>query len=688
MTEIAFSMSFMRAYSALPKKVQRKTRTLVDKFRENPASPGINYESINNVIDKKVRTARVDKAYRAIIIHPPKGDVYLFVHVDNHDEAMDWAAKKTFEVHPKTGSIQLIDLERAEAAAPKVASDDAVPAGRLFSGFDNDDLMLLGVPEPLLPSIRAVRVESELDEVAPYLPGEASDALYMLAAGYSADETFEHLEREKPTAAIDTEDFAAALARPETQRAFKLVADDDELHAMLDAPMELWRVFLHPSQRKLVEMKSKGSARVLGGAGTGKTVVAMHRARHLAKKKGFLTDDQKILFTTYTRNLASDIEENLKSLCGEELSRIEVTSIDHFAATYLKSRQSIRIASDKQRDAIWENAILARDEDGHGLGFYKAEWEYVVQGQRVQSKAEYLKAKRRGRGRGLRRSEREKVWETLEAFKRGMARAGLCEYADVVREASLTITKERENGRVLPYRAIIADETQDLSLNRLMLLRAIVPEASDDLFVVGDAHQRIYGHHASLSRAGISIRGRQGRRLRVNYRTTGHIRAFAVAKLEDLVIDDLNGDVDNLHGYRSLRQGVKPDVRHFETEGEEAAFVRETIERWTRECTASAICVVVRTKGKQDRYMQILETAKPTRVTRSGAKGDGIRIATMHRVKGLEFSRVLVASANVGILPLKRANEEAERRLFYVAATRARDALVVTGYGPPNAWFE
>ena len=707
--QVAISADFLKAYAGIPRNNQKKVRAFIEKFKADPSQSSINYESLAATRDDKVRTVRVGDDYRAVVIHPPQGDVYVLVWVDHHDEAMRWAKNKVFEVNRHTGSFQVWEAVEGEAAeaAPVSAADatDAIPEERLLSGHTDDVLLLLGVPEPLLPAVRALRVEEDLDGLARYLPDEATDALYFLAAGYTLDETIDELDRKTGDGKVDvpdqvdTSDFASALLRPESKRLFKVVEDDHELADILSAPLARWRVFLHPSQDKLVRMKSKGPARVLGGAGTGKTVVAMHRARHLAKEV-FPAPEQRILFTTFTKNLASDIGRNMKELCGPELKRIETRHLHQWAKGFLTSRgMKVKPPLPQQQRKLWARVVDEYGDDQRSQSFYTEEWDKVVQAQGVTSEADYLRARRAGRGTRLSRAQRKEVWRVMAAYRAALEAKGLMEYADIVREARLIL--EQKPG-ILPYAAVVADEVQDFTPEDLKLLRAIVPEGPNDIFVVGDAHQRIYGHKASLGQCGISVRGRRSRRLTVNYRTTHQIRRFAVALLEGMQVDDLDEGTDTTKGYRSLMQGAEPDVRHCDTATQERDLIVEVVQAWLKEVAPENICVVARTTELVcERYEPLLKNAGiATTVIKidEDATGKGVRLATMHRVKGLEFPRMILASVHRGEMPLalppeavpdeaaQKSHEESERRLLYVAATRARDYLLITGYGEKCPW--
>lgn len=719
MPQLALSSDFLKAFANIPPKKQKAVREALEKFKRDPKSLAQNYEKIHDVEDDKVRTVRCGIDYRAIVIAPPKGDVYLFAWVDHHDEAMAWARRKRFEVNQHTGTLQVYEVKTEatalklqgadpqEAAKARVVSSvesELIPNGRLFSGHDNTTLLLFGVPEPLLVAVRALREEADLDGLARYLPQEAADALYLLAAGFSPEDAIDELDRAKPVEPkieFDPNDFEAAMTRPGTQQNFKVVEDDHELAEILNAPLALWRIFLHPSQSKLVKMNSNGPARVLGGAGTGKTVVAMHRARHLAKS---CPVGKKILFTTFTTNLAADVQGQLSTLCGQELELIEVTNLHAWARGVLQAR-GIKVRSTQEFPekvkAGWDDACALDVTNRFVQSFYQAEWAEVVQAQGILDKAAYLRARRAGRGTRLSREQRGLVWEVLQGYRRFLQKDGLMDPADMIREARLLI----EAGKVPQrYAAIVADEVQDFSESELCLLRAMVPESPNDLFLVGDAHQRIYGHKAALSRCGINVRGLRSRRLRLNYRTTQSIRNWGVAILRGMSIDDLDeGTDDALKGYHSLRVGVPPEVQHHDSEKAEDSFIVTRVRSWVEAGRALGdICVTARTNSLiEKRYVPILRDAGfPVQIikTEESRLGEGIRVATMHRIKGLEFPCVLIAGVEAGTMPLevkefadetaRQDHLDTEKRLLFVAATRARDELVVTGFGTKSEFLK
>src|SRR5690554_1523398 len=332
---VAISDDFLDALAQLPRNAGKKVQKFIRNFRRDPTSNAHNYETIESAADPNMRSVRVDQFYRAIVLKPEKGNVYVMLWVDNHDEAYEWAMRRRCVVHPDTRSLQVYSVDEAEYVEPSEVEDDEA-APKIFDAWRDRELRGLGVPDELLSVVRKFRTREELERAAAKLPADAYEALYWLAEGDSYEAVYHAVIMSEPTQQVDTTDFESALENIQSQRKFVLVKDDDELEKVLDASIERWRVFLHPMQRKIVELQASGPIRVLGGAGTGKTVVAMHRAVYLAQHV-FNGERDRILFTTFTRNLAADIEENLKKICDPSaLERIEVIHLDRWVHHFLK----------------------------------------------------------------------------------------------------------------------------------------------------------------------------------------------------------------------------------------------------------------------------------------------------------------------------------------------------------------
>jgi hypothetical protein len=725
---VALSNDFFKAFGRLPEKSRGKVATFISKFRANPRSPGLNYERIEGGKDPFIRSIRVDQDIRCIVRAPDEGDTYVLLWIDKHDDAYQWARRRTCHVNRVSGALQVVDVEAAEmavgdaiAAAVSEALANQTPAAQppaerssaesaqsatpsLFARVSDDQLMLLGVPEALLPAVRAVTTEEALTRLIEWVPQDCVDGLILLADGKPIEVVIEELERQRP-AAIDPSDVAAALETPESKAEFLVITDDDVLEAMLSAPLERWRVFLHPSQRRLVERQWSGAVRVLGGAGTGKTVVAMHRARWLANELITTSASGRVLFTTFTRNLATDIRANLTKICSpEELQRIEVIHLDGWVMKFLKAQGlQVRVFNEEARESCWSLAMDVADTSlGLDVRFYQEEWKDVVLAQGCRSRDEYLMARRVGRGTRLSRPQRAQIWPVFDAVRAEFRQRGLWEPEEAKQIAADLILKAA--GPPL-YAAVVVDEAQDLDVASFSLLRALVGEPrANDLFIVGDPHQRIYGKPVVLSRCGIDIRGR-ARKLRINYRTTEETRAWATAVLHDLDFDDLDGGSDPASDYRSLLHGDHPLVQGFEDPAEEQRFLVSTLRQLRDEQQSLAsTCVAARTNRAVEKLEALLKgEGFATRVINAEESDDpsdpALRLATMHRVKGLEFDQVFLPGLDASQMPLqvevkKRPDalsrelfEQQERSLLHVAATRAKKRVVVSYSGKASPFI-
>ncbi|WP_404359807.1 3'-5' exonuclease [Methylotuvimicrobium sp. KM1] len=704
--KIAIGDGFLESFARIPKAKQKKVMEFVAKFRYNPTANGINYEKINDVRDQNFRSVRIDQDYRGIILKPAQGNVYILLWVDKHDDAYDWARSHRCHIHPQTGTLQLVEIVQSDQ--PEIERSQ-VPATanttpRLFD-LSDDTLLSLGVPAEDLPRIKDLTCVEDLESIEKTLPIEAFEALYLLAAGTPLDDIL--LDYASKTAAkdVNTEDFAEALNQDASRRRFYVVGDEMELLEMLEAPLEKWRVFLHPSQRRLIARHWSGPVRVLGGAGTGKTVVAMHRAKWLASQ--LTGPSERILFTTFTSNLAVDIQENLRKICStQEFQRIDVQHIDAWVVNCLKRLEyNLRVVYPNGKDSEYEQCwSLAEGLINPSLGltpsFFREEWERVILPQSIRSRHAYLTASRIGRGVPLTRKQRADSWPVFEEMRIQLTQRKLTTIEDAAFDIIAILDSDSHIKR---YRSIVVDEGQDFGPEMLVLLRRLVPENEDDLFIVGDGHQRIYHRKAVLGKCGINIRGR-GKKLRINYRTTEEIRRFATRILEGIPIDDMDDSLDSLMDYRSLMHGDYPDVHHFSSISDESKWIGEKIESLISSGMLSQdICLVARTNHLLDEFqLQLqsmgIEIRKLSRQAPDNRNLPGIRLATMHRVKGLEFKAVFMVAINDGIVPLNLGTvtkdltettlrNQSEKALFHVAATRAIKYLSISSHGKASRYL-
>ncbi|MEA1922145.1 MAG: UvrD-helicase domain-containing protein [Pseudomonadota bacterium] len=709
--KVAIASNFLNAFAKIPGKQQNKVLEFITKFRSNPMAPGINYEKIATFKDQTLRSVRIDKTYRGIVKKSDSGNIFMLLWVDHHDKAYKWAENKVCEINPETGCLQIYEVEeqpddRVEPAGATQTETKPDKDEKIFSSIRDRHLLKLGVPADQLSLVRSFTTMDQLDAAAERLPSEVYEALFFLGEGYSLEEVFREMGKSEGGPEVNIDDFEKALENPDSKRHFFVVEDDLILQEILKAPLEKWRVFLHPSQRNLVEREWNGPVRVLGGAGTGKTVVAIHRAKYLAENI-FTKDQDRILFTTFTRNLAADILENLKKICPDNIMRrIEVINLDRWVLAFLKKNDyNYSIDYGANTSPLWEKALsLVDSELGFADSFFREEWRRVVQPNGITSFSEYAKISRLGRGVQLSRKKRKVIWPVFEEYRVLLNENHLREPDDAMRDAWVLMKKR---GNVLPYRAVIVDEAQDMGSQAFRLIRQIVSggEQKNDIFIVGDAHQRIYRHKVVLGQCGINIKGR-GRKLRINYRTTDENRRWAVNLLKGVNFDDLDGEPDDQKGYKSLLHGMVPIIKICSSFQQELDVIIDYLDKVEKsDGDINGVCLVARTNNLLKQYEGALKAkGKDTCLIRRSEAEDhrekGVRLATMHRVKGLEFDRVIIAGVNDGVVPLEagwnqstdqvilKETETHERALLYVAATRAKKGVLVTSFGKASRFLQ
>lgn len=681
---VALSQQFLLELAKLPAAVHSRVVKWMLKFQQDPTSSGINYETIRGARDASLRSVRIDQDWRGIVFKPERGDLYVLLHLAHHDDAYRWAERRKLTINPATGAMQVVVLEDAPASGepPAMATHAAGATDKaakpLFAGITDEQMAQIGVPSEMLSRVRRIGTEEELDALQPDLPVEGYEGLFLILAGSSVNEILAERET-RVDRKVDTEDFAAAIETPESQSRFVVLTDDKALAAILNAPLAQWRVFLHPTQRRLAIGDRSGPVRILGGAGTGKTVLAMHRAKWLAENRA--SDGHGVLFTTFTRNLALDVAHNMKTLITDPavLQRLEVTNLDRWVSGFLRQHDyPHRIIYGRDEDA-WGKALqLADPALGLDETFFAAEWEHVVLAQGVQDLDAYRQASRVGRGHVLTRSKRDKVWLVFEEYRALLSAARLKEVDDAYHDAAALLAVDKTPAH---YVGIVVDETQDFGPQALRLLRAMIPEGPNDLFFVGDGHQRIYARHrAAMSRCGINIRGR-ARKLYLNYRTTDEIRRQAVALLEGRDIDDLDDGKDDNRRYKSLSHGAVPEMTTASSLEQAVADAVARVDCWRRDNgdgSSPVVCIMTATNRLCEQVASALGAKSiPTRVIDARAVDDAdgatVRVSTMHRAKGLEFDRVVVIAGGPGVDKL----DDDAARLLYVALTRAKSAATL-----------
>lgn len=710
--------------------VKSKAYKFLEKLAEDDSLPGLHIEPIVHAIDPRVRTGRVDDFWRAVLfkVQGQKQEaIYVYLGVWPHDAAADFAMKAQLKVNPVNGIAELLLADAPVVPTlPDYAgvAEEAAPAAPLFMqlGLTLDALIGdLGLDTEVAELALECRTPEDIVELASIVTGWQGVALIDLSAGRSIDAVKETLAigaDDEPVPADDPDTaLAAALHHPAARLQFAFIEDNEELRRVIeDVDFAAWRVFLHPEQRKYAERSWKGSFRLSGGAGTGKTVVLLHRARNLARKN----PQARIILTTYNKTLADALLRDLKILdpslpIAETLGEagILVRGVDAAARAVLQSgspaletavtnllgSRTPQVGKVTDRHA-WRDAIAS---DGAALAadlkspaFFQSEYELVILPNRVKTFEEYAKVRRPGRGVPLDRNARASVWAVVNSYRLNAGIQGSADFAEGAAIAAeiLNLSGSR------PADHVLVDEGQDLSPTHWQFLRALVNEGQDDLFIAEDSHQRIYGNRVVLGRYGIKIVGRS-QRLRLNYRTTAQNLGYAVSVLTGTEFVDLEEGVEDTSEYRSARVGPIPRLLSAVNLSEELDQAATVVDAWLKQLkdgeAPETIGILVRTEQAGEQLVRALDERQvPSRFVSDKAVPAGKPVVmTMHRAKGMEFARVLIFGVDSSALPapfaLKNVIEadkadilQREKSLLYVAATRARDELVILWAGDPS----
>jgi superfamily I DNA/RNA helicase len=720
-----------KAMSKLDGSVKNKVYDFFEKLNENDSSPGLHIEPLNAAVDPRVRTGRVDYHYRAVLFKiddKSAGPTYIYMGTWPHDEANKLAERATLRVNPINGTLEgLIGEPPAPAPAiealPAPSAAPAPQASYLAGvGYTLGDLTdRLGIGPAIAERAMAAPDETALMDAAEGALDWEGSALLDLATGIAIDtirEKYGFTAEPVATGLDDDEQIIEALERPASKMQFAYIEDDEELRRVIEGgDFAAWRIFLHPEQRKYVESDTGGAFRLSGGAGTGKTVVAIHRARRLARKD----PTARIILTTFNTTLADGLKADLAALDPDvpiadkpgEVG-IYVGGIDSLAKAVLDTSRKYlspafqRVLARSSGDVVpkrtssyvvWRDVISTVDS---GLdpklsapAFLEAEYTSVVLANRVTTLEQYAKIARPGRGVRLSRPQRIGVWNLVEAYRRQSEMDETLSFPEVLALAAEAARIKAEAGDGCLADHVIVDEAQDLHATHWALLRALVAEGPNDLFIAEDSHQRIYGSPVVLSRFGIKIVGRS-RRLTLNYRTTAQNLAFAVGVLSGAHYTDLEQEEEKTSDYRSARNGPAPELIACENQTAELETVAAKIQSWANNegVVPESIAVLTRSQDDRDRFVRGLgeRGVRVRAVDRSAATSGQPLVMTMHRAKGMEFSRVILSGADEKHVPspaaLRNLPEEEraeallrERSLLYVASSRARDALVVTWSG-------
>jgi hypothetical protein len=678
----AIANTFQKALQKLEGKdaaAARLAKQTAFDFQMNPTQPGFSFERLNKSKDPNFWSLRVSDDIRIIAHRAP--DTVTMCYVDRHDDAYHWAERRRFEIHPETGAAQIVEIRETVREITKVIEKQVKPP--LFAGFDADYLFALGIPKEWLDAVRLVS-EDHFDALIGHLPDEAVERLLDLAAGNPVP---------RPTPVRGVTD-ATALLHPDAQRRFRVIDNQQELRQALDFPWDQWIVFLHPTQRSVVERSFNGPARVTGSAGTGKSVVALHRAAWLARQN----PKAKILLTTFSKTLATRLAQNADILLGKspERAQIEVEHLHKIARDlWVKKKGRLFLAVTARRLAVLIEAAQSTVDGAtkFSASFLRSEFETVVDPSGITTWEQYKSASRANRGTPLGARQKLIIWGVFENLLQLLAKENLNTWNSLCYQAA------QSAGPI--YDHVIADEVQDFGPAELRLVRALAALGKNDILLCGDAGQRIYKSRTSLLSCGLDVRGRSTQ-LKINYRTTQQIRRFADALF---AVTEADADGDPLtRDAVSILNGPVPRVAAFGSIADEVSGLAEWLEsRLSEGVKPNEIAIFGRTEAVlHDRAEPALEEAglKGQLLNDDDPGDEGhISLGTMHRAKGLEFKAVAIVGCDVGLLPLRSVLDtftdaverglfvEQERNLLYVALTRAREQVFLSHAARPSEFL-
>jgi len=685
--EFRIADTFTESLARLTGEEQKAVKTTAFDLQMNPAQPGMQFHKLDKARDPNFWSVRVNRNIR-LIVH--KTDTSLLLcYVDHHDEAYRWGERRRLETHPKTGAAQFVEIRETvqEIVVPtyKEVAEQVSIKPRLFEHVADEELLSYGVPTEWLADVRQANEDSLL-MLADHLPSEAAEAMLELATGGKP-----HVA---PAVAVAPDPFE----HPDAQRRFRVMTNVEELAAALEYPWDKWTIFLHPAQRELVERDFNGPARVAGSAGTGKTIVALHRAVHLARHNR----ESRILLTTFSDTLSNALRAKLRRLLHHEPrlgENIEVYSINAIGRRlYELQFGAPNIASDIfLRAALAE---VAKEVGGHKFSqhFLWTEWTEVVDAWQLDTWEAYRDVRRLGRKTRLPEPQRAVLWTIFDRVRSRLQADGSITYAGMFRR----LAEHLANGKGTPFDFAVIDEAQDVNVAQLRFLTALGTGKPNSLFFAGDLGQRIFQQPFSWKALGVDIRGRS-RTLHINYRTSHQIRTQA-DRLLGPELSDVDGITEERVGTVSVFNGPAPEIRVLKTPDDES----QTVSEWLRDRNNQGVVrheigVFVRSPAELDRARAAVEksgfsfTVLDDKVETTEGH---VSICTMHLAKGLEFRAVVVMACDDEIVPLQQRIETAaddsdleevyntERHLLYVACTRARDHLLVTSVEPASEFLD
>ena len=639
------------------------------------------------------------------------GNAMVALVVGSHDHIDSFLdGHKGYVFDTTTGKLKELRLATASETQVEMVSsaelneeqaEQPLSSQPLFVDFTDAMLERIGVPEESAPTIRAITDPNSVDcMIALQCLGESKPAAADILLSYATGnrETRQTVIDLASGSAVLTPDFpdAALSQMPASTEEFVSFDDPADLEEVLErSTFEQWQLFLHPDQRSLVQRKFTGPARLRGISGSGKTVVALHRARSLAKVA--FPKGQKVLFTTFDKGLAAEAGRLLDSLCGAEREAIEVTHLHRWCLDYLSFRSlTPHYAPQVSKEAQQQAIKMLEPEHQKSLRSIPISyiWDEIafLMGRFLHEETrDYLTTDRGGRGRPLTNEQRRAILRVYGLYHKTLLSRGYVEPSEFVRMA---YRKLREGE--LPeanYAAVIVDEVQDISEIGLRMLHSIVGDRPDGLLLVGDATQRIFTRGFTLRGLGIDISGR-GIILRKNYRNTRQILEASFPLVEREWTEDVAESglamIDTRPEF-SVREGCRPIIVHCPDEVAEQRFLASEIAALLKykHYNPHDICVLARNRYYRDLAHASLKGANiPVFLARDPVAGEvppdknAVKVSSLHGAKGHEYGTVFVIGFVNGVIPLKDTQdpqgEAEEAAVLYVGMTRARDLLYLS----------
>jgi superfamily I DNA/RNA helicase/mRNA-degrading endonuclease RelE of RelBE toxin-antitoxin system len=683
--EFRIADTFTDSLAKLTGDEQKAVKMAAFDLQLNPAHPSFRLHKLDKAKDPNFWSIRVGRDIR-LIVHRT-GTSLLLCYVNHHDQAYQWAERRRMETHPKTGAAQLVEIRERVEEIPKYVEVEqpAPPKPRLLKYVSDGQFLAYGVPLEWLDAVRDA-TEDSLLEIAGHLPAEAAEALLNLATGI------------KPPLPGPVPAGTNPFEHPDALRRFRVMKNVEELALALEYPWERWAVFLHPAQRQLVQKDFNGPARVAGSAGTGKTIVALHRSFYLAR----VNTDARVLLTTFSETLARALDAKRRLLLTGEPrlgERIEVHSMDSIGRRLFELNiGKPNIATGEAVMGILKEAAAAIDGNKFSLQFLVTEWEQVVDARQLDTWEAYRDVVRLGRKTRIKEAQRALLWSIFEKVRSVLRSQGLITMSGLFNVLATLYAGSTQS----PFDFVVVDEAQDVSIAELRLLAALGGGRSNSLFFAGDLGQRIFQQSFSWKALGVDVRGRSTT-LKINYRTSHQIRSQA-DRLLGIEVADVDGNSEERKGTISVFDGPAPGIEVLSTEAAEIKAVGEWLLKVTKAgVQVHEIAIFVRSTAELNRAKVAAEAASLDFVVlnNNGETNAGrLSISTMHLAKGLEFRAVVVMACDDEVIPLQERIEtvtdeadledvyNTERQLLYVACTRARDYLLVTSTTPASEFLD